>query len=104
MKFRALFLIIFFVLSAVTNAALAGGDAGAGEAKAATCSGCHGADGMGNPDNPPIAGLDEAFFVEQLAAYKSGAREHGMMQMFASQLSDEDMADLAAYYAGLKSE
>ena len=84
--------------------AWAGGDAAAGEAKAASCGGCHGADGMGNADNPPAAGLDEAYFVEQLAAYKSGEREHAMMQMFAGQLSDEDMADLAAYYAGMKSE
>ena len=79
----------------------AGGDAKLGEALAAGCSGCHGADGMGNADNPPAAGLDEAYFVEQLAAYKSGEREHAMMQMFVSTLSEEDMANLAAYYATL---
>ena len=104
MKIYKLIFASIFVLFMGANAALAGGDAAAGEAKAASCGGCHGADGMGNADNPPLAGMDEANFVEQLAAYKSGARENAMMQMFAGQLSDEDMADLAAYYAGLKSE
>jgi cytochrome c553 len=59
---------------------------------------------MGIDPNPALAGLDEAYFVEQLAAFKSGARENAMMKMFAGQLSDEDIADLAAYYAGLKSD
>ena len=104
MKFYKLLIVAVFAILASVNVAVAGGDASAGEAKAATCAGCHGADGMGNPDNPPIAGLDSAYIVEQLAAYKSGAREHAMMQMFAGQLSDEDMADLAAYYSGLKGE
>ena len=103
MKLNALLLIGIFALLTSTGAAFAGGDASAGEAKAATCSGCHGADGMGNADNPPIAGLETAYFVEQMAAFKSGARENAMMQMFAGQLSDDDMADLAAYYSTLNS-
>ena len=84
-----------------SGAALADGDAVAGKAKAGACGGCHGADGAGNEDSPALAGLDAAYQVEQLAAYKSGDREHAMMQMFASQLSEEDMADLAAYYSAL---
>ena len=93
-----------FILVLSMNVALAGGDAAAGEAKAASCAGCHGAAGEGNPDNPKLAGLDEAYQVEQLMAFKSGAREHAMMQMFAGQLSEQDMADVSAYYAGLSSE
>ena len=84
-----------------SGVAWAEGDATAGKAKADVCSGCHGAAGMGDENNPALAGLDAAYQVEQLAAYKSGDREHAMMQMFASQLSDEDMADLAAYYSTL---
>ena len=104
MKISKLVFAGIFALFMGANVALAGGDAVAGEAKAASCAGCHGADGMGVGDNPPTAGLDEAYFIEQMTAYKSGERENAMMQMFAAQLSDQDTADLAAYYASLKSE
>ena len=93
-----------FALLMASGAAWAGGDAAAGEAKAASCAGCHGAAGEGMGENPAIAGMDEAEQVAALQAYKSGEREHAMMQMFAGQLSDQDMADLAAYYAGLGGE
>lgn len=78
------------------------GDAAAGKTKAATCAGCHGADGKGVAPNPPLVGLEAKYFVEQLQAYKSGARANDMMKPLASMLSDADMADLAAYYATLK--
>ena len=96
---KVLFILIFGV-----SAAQAGGDAAAGEAKAVACVGCHGSDGKGIDPNPPLAGLDEAYFVEQLSTYKSGARENQMMQLFAGQLSEQDMADLAAYFTSLDSE
>ena len=96
--FSSLFLLIAIPV------AQADGDAAAGEAKAATCGSCHGAKGEGVDPNPPLVGLDKAYFVEQLAAFKSGARDNAMMKMFAAQLSDEDMADLAAYYASLTAE
>ena len=101
---RKLLTIGILTLILTTGAAWAGGDAAAGETKAASCAGCHGASGEGAGDNPPLAGMDEAEHVTVLQAYKSGEREHAMMQMFAGQLSDEDMADLAAYYAGLGGE
>jgi cytochrome c553 len=84
--------------------AWAGGDAAAGEGKAANCPGCHGAAGEGMGENPKLAGMDEAAFIEAMNAFKSGARENAMMQMFAGQLSEQDFADLAAYYAGLGGE
>jgi cytochrome c553 len=83
------------------NMAVAGGDVEAGKSRAATCAGCHGIHGEGAGDNPPLAGMDEAEQIEALQAYKSGERQHVMMQMFAGQLSDQDMADVAAYYASL---
>ena len=103
MKLSSLMLTIVFLLMTV-NLAYAGGDAAAGEAKAASCSGCHGADGKGIDLNPALAGLDESFIMEQLAAFKSGTRESPMMQMFTSRLSDQDIEDLAAFYSGLNTE
>ena len=104
MKLIKLITASMFILVLSASAAQAGGDATAGESKAATCAGCHGADGKGMDPNPPLVGLDEAYLVEQLEAFKSGARETQMMQMFAGQLSEQDMADLAAYYVTLSSE
>jgi cytochrome c553 len=93
-----------FTLFMGANAALAGGDAAAGEEKAASCGMCHGAAGEGTSMGPKLAGTDEAAFVEAMEAYKSGARENAMMQGTAASLSEQDFADLAAYYAGLGGE
>jgi cytochrome c553 len=101
MKMSTLTIVALFALMAGMGTANAGGDAAAGEAKAANCAGCHGAAGEGMGDNPPLAGLEKAYHVEQLKAYKSGERENAMMQMFTAQLSEEDMADIAAWYATL---
>ena len=67
------------------------------------CADCHGEDGKGVDDSPPIAGLDETEHFEALKAYKSGERvdEEEIMMMFTEELSDQDMADLAAYYSTL---
>jgi cytochrome c553 len=48
---------------------------------------------------PRIAGQHQAYFVKSLQAYKSGERSHPSMRGIAATLSDQDMADLAAYYA-----
>jgi len=85
--------------------AQAGGDAAAGEALASMdCIDCHGEDGKGTEDTPPLAGLDEAYILKQLEAYKSGDRtdEGGLMRMTVEELSDQDMANIAAYYATLE--
>lgn len=101
-KLTVLSLII--ALAAAAGAAHAGGDVAAGEAKAANCAGCHGLDGKGNPENPPIAGLDEEEFFALLDQFQTGERENAMMQMFADELTEQDKADLAAYYATLPAE
>jgi cytochrome c553 len=77
----------------------AAGDAAAGAEKAAQCTSCHGANGEGSGDNPKIAGMDQGAFIKAMNAYKSGERKNMMMEMFAKKLSDQDNADLAAYYA-----
>ena len=85
----------------LAGTAQAGGDAAAGEAKAKSCAGCHGADGKGKASNPPIAGMDEAAFLASMADYKTGVKKHAMMNMLAKKLNDQDVANLAAYYASL---
>ena len=103
MKILNLLIAGSFVFAVAVTPAQAGGDAAAGEAKSATCAGCHGSDFKGMDPNPALAGLDEAYIVEQLNAFKSGARENMMMQTFAAQLTDADIANLAAYLASLES-
>ena len=98
-----LIVAVLFVLMMVAGAAQAGGDAGRGAELAVDCADCHGADGMGDDESPKLAGLEEAYHIEQLQAFKSGERpdEEEMMLMYTEDLSDQDMADLAAYYSGL---
>jgi len=95
-------MLIMFALLAVAGAVQAGGDAAAGKALSAECADCHGADGKGDDAGTPgIAGLDEGKHVEMLKGYQSGELEGDMMPMMVEALSEEDMANLAAYYATL---
>ena len=84
--------------------AQAAGDAQAGKAKAGACAGCHGANGEGLKPNPPLAGKSEAEIVQALKDYQSGKRANALMKTLASPLSDQDMANLGAYYASLKAK
>jgi cytochrome c553 len=99
---RTLLTAAIAALLGVFGTAQAGGDAQAGKTKAATCAGCHGANGEGVKPNPPLAGEPEAQFIQAIKDYKSGKRPNPVMKTFAGQLSDQDTANLAAYYASLK--
>lgn len=78
----------------------AAGDKAAGKAKAAVCAACHGADGnSSNPEWPKLAGQGELYLVKQLQDFKSGARQNAIMAGQVAALSDEDMANLSAYFA-----
>jgi cytochrome c553 len=103
MFLKKLSIAVMFVLVLAAGAVQAGGDAARGEELSVNCADCHGANGEGMDDAPAIAGLDEMEHFEALKAYKSGERadESGMMLMFTEELSEQDMADLAAYYATL---
>jgi cytochrome c553 len=80
--------------------AYAAGDAAAGEAKSATCAGCHGPQGnSAAPTFPKLSGQGAAYIAKQLHDFKRGARKNDMMAPMAMPLSDQDIADLAAYYA-----
>ncbi len=81
----------------------AGGDPEAGRAKAAACAGCHGADGNSTVATFPIlAGQHADYLVQALKDYKSGKRKNAIMQAQAAGLSEEDMENLAAYFASQK--
>jgi cytochrome c553 len=84
--------------------AQAAGDAQAGKAKAGACAGCHGANGEGVKPNPALAGKSESEIVQALTEYKSGKRPNPIMKTFAGSLSDQDMANLGAYYGSLKAK
>jgi cytochrome c553 len=86
----------------LVGTAQAAGDVQAGKAKAGSCAGCHGANGEGKGSFPALAGKPEAQLEQDLKDYKSGKRSNPMMKSFASKLSDQDIANLAAYYASLK--
>lgn len=93
---------LLLVLGAFAAPATAAGDAAAGQEKAATCAACHGADGIAvAPNYPTLAGQYESYLVQSLIGYRSGVRENAIMAGFASQLSDQDIADLAAWFASL---
>lgn len=105
---RKLVLAVTFVLMLMAGAVQAGGDPvadvpAAGAALAADCADCHGEDGKGDADIPALVGLDEIYLIEQLRAFKSGERvdENELMPMYAEDLSEQDIADLAAYYISL---
>jgi cytochrome c553 len=100
------FAYVLFALAAFNSTAvMAAGDAAAGKAKAAVCAACHGADGKATQAiYPNLAGQNEAYLVSAMKAYKAKQRKGGMssiMQMQAANLSDEDINNLAAFYAGL---
>lgn len=76
------------------------GNATAGQAKAAACGACHGIDGNStDPQYPKLAGQHAPYIVTQLHSFKSGARQNAIMLGMATPLSDQDMRDIAAYFA-----
>jgi cytochrome c553 len=90
--------------SATALAQAPAGDATRGANRVQMCQGCHGIEGFRTAfpevySVPRIAGQHPQYFVAALQAYKSGARNHPSMKAIAATLSDQDIADLAAYYA-----
>jgi cytochrome c553 len=93
----ALSLAVTLAWSATSFAA---GSKEAGQAKAATCAACHGMDGNSlNPEWPNLAGQHETYIVRQLTAFHGGERQNLLMSPMAAILTEQDMADLAAYFS-----
>ena len=81
------------------------GDPAAGRQKAEMCVNCHGLDGVSLlPHAPNLSGQIEVYFVEQMKAFRSGKRISENMNVVARGLTDDDIADLAAWYGGIQVE
>lgn len=92
-------------LGVVNAASAAQGDAAAGKAKAGVCAACHGVNGISAMDiYPNLAGQHADYIAKQLKAFKDGSRKDPVMAPMAMGLSDQDMADLGAYFEGLGKE
>ena len=96
--------IILFALSGAALAQTPAGNAAAAKSKISMCTGCHGIPGYKTVypymyQVPMITGQQAVYIVNALQAYKSGARSHPSMRGIAQSLTEQDMADLAAYYS-----
>jgi cytochrome c553 len=100
---KSVFLTVgFAALLGIVGTAQAAGDVQAGKTKAGSCAACHGANGEGKKPYPALAGKAEGDIVQALQEYKSGKRKNAIMKGLANPLSEQDMANLGAYYASLK--
>lgn len=92
--------VLLILLSAGVFARGNEGDPVAGKEKSQTCAACHGVDGNSTtPMWPKIAGQHETYILKQLMDFQSGARENAQMTPMAAPLTEQDMQDIAAYYA-----
>ncbi len=102
----ALFSMIGFTSFATAGEAKKMGDAEKGKTLSASCAACHGADGNStNPEWPKLAGQSEAYLVKQLTEYRNGKRKNAVMNGMAEGIkTDQDVMDIAAYYASVKTK
>ncbi len=88
------------VATLCSNVVEARGNPEAGATKAAVCTACHGPNGNSvNPEWPNLAGQSAAYVTEQLTIFRAGHRNNAVMWPMAIALTDEDIADLAAYFS-----
>ena len=95
---RKLIIAMMFILMLAAGGVQAGGDAANGKVLSADCADCHGDDGLGDEDTPAVAGMGAAEHAKKLADFKGSDSD---MADYVEDLSEQDMADLAAYYATL---
>lgn len=98
--------VVFTVaLIAFTVSSSANGDPEAGAEMAAPCAACHGSDGIASVDKyPSLAGQNQGYLYESMKAYREGNRQGGLATVMhgqVSNLSDQQLRDLAAYYAAM---
>ncbi|HEC74916.1 MAG TPA: cytochrome c4 [Methylophaga aminisulfidivorans] len=100
---KLLIIALVGLTSSITTSVMAEGDINAGKQKAMMCAACHGADGNSPTDAyPKIAGQGAKYIAKQLANFKSGERNNAIMAGMVASLSEQDMADLAAYFSSKK--
>lgn len=102
---RPLRFLVAACLGTAMLSAHAAGDAAAGKNKVFQCQGCHGIPGWKTAfpevyQVPKLGGQNGNYIVAALKAYKAGDRDFATMRAIAATLSDQDMQDIAAYYAG----
>ena len=96
---KPVFIALISILLFASTSAMAG-DAAAGKSKSAICASCHGPSGVSsNPLWPNLAGQKEQYLAKQIKAFRDGERKDPMMAPMVAALSDDDIANLAAYYA-----
>ena len=101
MKYKAL--ITLFTLAAMAGSVQAAGNAAAGKAKSQVCFSCHGVNGNStNPVWPKLAGQHGKYIAKQLADFKTNKRTEPLMIAQVMNLSDQDMADIGAFFAKQK--
>ena len=94
------FLIVALLSTLAAAAPAAAGDVEAGRRKAERCAACHGHDGNATvPGTPSLAGMGAFYTHWQLIMFRDGRRRDSQMTPFVQNLTDEDLGDLAAYYA-----
>ena len=93
----------WLLLSLIAGSVLAG-DVDAGKARAAvSCAACHGPEGVSIlPDYPNLAGQKARYLEKSLKAFRDGSRVNATMNVMAARLTDQEIADLAAYFSSLK--
>ena len=102
---RGAFLTTLLAAASLTMAGkAAAGDAAAGRQKAMqVCAVCHGPNGVAvAPETPNLAGEPEGYLTRQLKAFRSGKRQHEVMAVIAKSLSDDDIANLAAWFNSIQ--
>ena len=93
------FLLGCGLMATVQAAGIIKGDAAAGEAKAVTCGACHGVDGNSAvPNFPKLAGLGEKYLLKQMKDIRDGRRPVAAMAGQVDNMTDQDLADIAAFY------
>lgn len=96
-------LAIAAVVAFLSSPAAADGDPLAGRKKAQMCAACHGLDGVSKiAEAPNLAGQNEMYLIAQLTGFQSGARSNEMMNIVVKTLSEDDIANLAAYYSSIE--
>jgi len=99
-NFKAILILAVFI--SIPLSSYAAGDAAAGKLKAATCAACHGAEGISGTDIwPNLAGQKAGYLIKSMKAFRDGDRKDPMMSPMATSLSDDDIANLAAYFSSL---
>jgi cytochrome c553 len=100
---RGLICAITLLCCVISTSAHAAGNVTTGRQKALQCQTCHGLDGLSKlPEAPNLGGQPEPYLVKSLNDFRKGVRKNDMMSLVVQQLSDQDVADLAAFYAAIE--